>query len=174
MPPRVADRVGRLHSIRHFREPESTTPGLFFVTAPRPSGTLIGVTAVLVGVFGVACAVVWLVLLVRVMRRRPDATVRRELLRAWDDLQALLSTLEAAEELDGHTRKVARRAASYARMPIDLWPFGRSDDLVFALDAARHALADKGEEWLEERWPGDEIGLNALRVSLGLPARWEP
>lgn len=129
--------------------------------------------AVLGGVFGGACAVAWVVMLARVMRRRPPLEVRRELLRAWTDVDAMLRSLERADELSAQPRQAARRAATYARWPVDLWPFGRSDDLVFALDAAQLALADKGEEWLQEHWSGDEVGLNALRAGLGLPARWE-
>lgn len=134
---------------------------------------MLGIVGYALAAVGLLCFVAWLWALVRVMRRRPDLEVRRGLLRVFDDVLALLEALAGAAELSEEARRKARNAYRYARWPIDLWPFGRSDDLVLALDAVRAAVEDGGPELVERLWSGDEVGLNAVRVGLGEAPRWE-
>ncbi len=123
---------------------------------------------------GAACLLAWLVLLARVMARRPPPEARVRALAVWQDVAGLVERLTDEEELPAEVRSRARRASLYARWPIDLWPFSRVDDLVFALGAIDAAAEARGLAWVEDRWPGDEAGLNALRSALGREERWEP
>ncbi|MGE0789521.1 MAG: hypothetical protein AB7S26_27855 [Sandaracinaceae bacterium] len=116
----------------------------------------------------------WGIALRRVMRARPARSVERELLRVFADLLRLLDACAESTELGADERVWAKRARRYAAWPIDLWPFGRVDDLVIALGALRRVSASKGVDWLATRWSGDEVGWNAVRRGLGLPDRWEP
>ena len=127
---------------------------------------------------GGAALLAWLAAVGWVWRRRPARDVRVALLRALPDVCDTLDALAIHAEVDPAHRARARRASRYVSWPVDLLPdglgsIGRVDDLVFALEAIRGVHQAHGLELLERIWSGDELGWNALRAGLGLPATWE-
>lgn len=127
---------------------------------------------------GALSLLLWLVAVGWILRRRPPPEVRRELLPLLPDIARLLRVLSEDRALPVALRKRARRAYTYLIVPMDLVPdflpaIGHIDDLVVAIDALYAVVSAASVEAIERAWPGDELGLAALRAALGLPRGWE-
>jgi uncharacterized membrane protein YkvA (DUF1232 family) len=122
--------------------------------------------------------VLWLAAVGWIVRRRPPPEVRRELLPLLPDIARLLRRLSEDRALPIGLRKRARRAYTYLIVPMDLVPdflpgIGQIDDLVVAIDALLAIVGAASADAIERSWPGDELGLAALRAGLGLPRGWD-
>lgn len=129
-------------------------------------------------VVGALSLLLWLGGVGWILRRRPPPEVRRELLPLLPDITRLLRRLSEDRGLAVALRKRARRAYTYLIVPMDLVPdflpaIGQIDDLVVAIDALVAIVGEASVEAIERAWPGDELGLAALRAGIGLSRGWE-
>jgi uncharacterized membrane protein YkvA (DUF1232 family) len=131
------------------------------------------VLQVLIGV-AASMLVAWIVLLVSLMRHRPDRSRAQEALRLLPDTVRLLRRVGADRTLGRGIRVRLWLLLAYLAFPIDLVPdflplVGYADDAIIVGVVLRSVIRRAGPDALRRHWPGTDAGLVALWDAAGLP-----
>jgi uncharacterized membrane protein YkvA (DUF1232 family) len=132
---------------------------------PWWASTLLGV--------GIALLIGWLVMLVLLLRMRPQRSVVKEAIRLLPDLLRLLSRLARDGTLPRGVRARLWLLLAYLASPIDLVPdfipvIGYADDAIIVVATLRSVVRKAGLQPLRRHWPGSDDGLAVVIRLAGL------
>jgi uncharacterized membrane protein YkvA (DUF1232 family) len=132
---------------------------------PWWASTLLGV--------GIALLIGWLVMLVLLLRMRPQRSMVKEAIRLLPDLLRLLSRLARDGTLPRGVRARLWLLLAYLASPIDLVPdfipvIGYADDAIIVVATLRSVVRKAGLQPLQRHWPGSDHGLAVVIRLAGL------
>lgn len=128
---------------------------------------------VVIGV-AVALILVWVLLVVALMVRRPRGHLLSESLRLLPDLLRMLGRVAADRSQPTGIRVRLGLLMLYLALPIDVVPdfipiLGYADDAILVILVLRSVARRAGIETLRHSWPGTDDGFAAVCRLTGLP-----